>query len=208
MPPKRKPQEPKEERGEKRPNIEEEVVKPEPKPREHAKEEEKEEDNAEREARIIEEEREEVNPREKRQDVNPREKRAERGNGRQPNERAEVTFVLDPKCKSTYREEAAERHKIGDEGHIRMYPLNQRVVQYWIQHPPFTSEAFPMAPKQDKAFSAPHYGSGIWKWRLPGTQNWHIHDTETIAIYEYNYRRGVRAFKVERGETRERSNGG
>lgn len=80
---------------------------------------------------------------------------------------------------------------------------SQRVVQYWIQHPPFTSEAFPMPPKQDTTFSAPHYGTGIWKWRLPGTQNWHQHDTETTAIYEYNYRRGVRAFKVERGEMRQ-----
>jgi len=71
-------------------------------------------------------------------------------------------------------------------------------VQHWTLNPPAENETFPAVPK-GQGFLGSTYGQGKWKYRKPGTQLWALHSTYPNAVYEYNYRRGVRQFKINMG---------
>lgn len=60
------------------------------------------------------------------------------------------------------------------------------------------SDTFPDPPKGAQ-FLGSHYGSGKWRWRDVGTRDWNLYDDLTSATIEYNYRRGVRQFKMTEG---------
>lgn len=73
---------------------------------------------------------------------------------------------------------------------------SDEIVQHWILNIPMTSDTFPDPPKNNNQFLGSHYGSGRWKYRDVGTNNWKDYEEYVNAVLEFNYRRGIRRFKL------------
>jgi hypothetical protein len=76
---------------------------------------------------------------------------------------------------------------------------SDRIVQYWLLNNPRSSKAFPDSPSDinPKNFLGSTVGVGRWRFKPKEDaqkQGWKYHDDYVNAIFEYNYRRGVRHF--------------
>jgi len=97
--------------------------------------------------------------------------------------------------KRTKKSNDRGKNNNNDEGEENEFDgwTSDEIVQHWILNPPAVAEEFP-DPSKGQTFQGATFGKGVWKYRDRGTNKWIEHDTYTNAVFEYNYRRGIRHF--------------